>query len=299
MGSIYVDNLLVTVGFFILLSWACYLPLRAGQLYNGPVFAAALSGYTAAYTTKVLGWPPAAGLLGGIVVAAAVAFVLSFVLAPLSMFQMAVITIALIFIVQTTLRNVDAVGGVTGMSGVPGLPGLVPICLVAVLLGLVLLTRLARSRWGRAMEAAEVDREMAMAMGVDVIRMSRALQTLGGALGGLAGAIYTFNLGTVHPEIFGFGQLLYCFTIVIVGGRHTPWGMLIFGPILWLIPEFFPGAIAAFRNIAFGAIVVLFLLAMPKGVITRRVVTIVERALGGRPAPRTVPRPAGPRGGDT
>lgn len=277
MGSIYVDNLVVTVCFFVLLAWACYLPLRAGQLYNGPVFAAALSGYTVAYLTKVLGWPAPAGLAGGLVVAGLAAFVLSFVLAPLSMFQMAVITIALIFIVQTTLRNVSAVGGVTGMSGLPSLPGLLPVCLVAVLVSLVLLTRLSRSRWGRAMEAAEVDREMAMTMGVDVIRMSRALQTVSGVLGGLAGAIYTFNLGTVHPDIFGFGQLLYCFTIVIVGGRNTPWGMLVFGPTLWLIPEFFPKAIAEFRNIGFGVVVIVFLLAMPKGVITKGVVAAVER----------------------
>lgn len=299
MGSIYVNNLLITVGFFVLLSWGCYLPLRAGQLYNGPVFAAALSGYTAAYATKVLDWPPAAGLVGGVIVATAVAFGLSFILAPLSMFQMAVITIALIFIAQTGFRNLNAVGGVTGMSGVPTMPGLLLICLGAVLVSLVLLTRLAKSRWGRAMEATEVDREMAMAMGVDVIRMSRVLQTISGALGGIAGAVYTFNLGTVHPEIFGFGQLLYCFTIVIVGGRHTPWGILVFGPILWLIPEFFPSALAEFRNMAFGTIVVLFLLARPKGVITKSVVSAVERALGGRSAAGSVAHTSGSRGGHT
>ena len=103
-------------------------------------------------------------------------------------------------------------------------------------------------------------------------------QRLGRQLGGLAGAIYTFNLGTVHPDIFGFGQLLYCFTIVIVGGRNTPWGMLVFGPILWLVPEFFPKAIAEFRNIAFGVIVIVCLLAMPKGVITKGLVAAVERS---------------------
>lgn len=126
------------------------------------------------------------------------------------------------------------------------------------------------------MEAVEVNREMASAMGVDVIRMSIVLQTVSGMMGGLAGILYTFDLGSVHPEIFGFGQLLYCFTIIIVGGRDTPWGMFFFAPILWLFPEFFPTAIAEFRNIMFGLIIIIFLLIRPKGLITKRMVSGAE-----------------------
>ena len=115
----YIENLLVTVTTFILLSWACYLPLRGGQLFNGPVFCAALAGYFAAYVTKVLGWPVFVGFAGGILFSGVGAFGLSFILAPLTMFQMSVVTIALIFIVQTSFRNMDFLGGVTGMSGIP------------------------------------------------------------------------------------------------------------------------------------------------------------------------------------
>ncbi len=276
MLSPYVENLLVTVTTFILLSWACYLPLRGGQLFNGPVFCAALAGYFAAYVTKVLGWPVFTGFAGGILFSGLCAFGLSFILAPLTMFQMSVVTIALIFIVQTSFRNMDFLGGVTGMSGIPTIKSLLWICALSVAVGLVLLHRVYKSRWGRAMEAVEVNREMASAMGVDVIRMSIVLQTVSGMMGGLAGVLYTFNLGSVHPEIFGFGQLLYCFTIIIVGGRDTPWGILFFAPILWLFPEFFPSAIAEFRNIMFGSIIIIFLLIRPKGVITKRMVSGVE-----------------------
>jgi branched-chain amino acid transport system permease protein len=272
----YIENLLVTVTTFILLSWACYLPLRGGQLFNGPVFCAALAGYFAAYVTKVLGWPVFVGFAGGILFSGVGAFGLSFILAPLTMFQMSVVTIALIFIVQTSFRNMDFLGGVTGMSGIPALKSLLWICALSVLVGLVLLHRLYKSRWGRAMEAVEVNREMASAMGVDVIRMSVVLQTVSGMMGGLAGVLYTFNLGSVHPEIFGFGQLLYCFTIIIVGGRDTPWGILFFAPLLWLFPEFFPTAIAEFRNVMFGIIIILFLLIRPKGVITKKMVSDME-----------------------
>jgi branched-chain amino acid transport system permease protein len=95
----------------------------------------------------------------------------------------------------------------------------------------------------------------------------------------LAGGIYTFALGTVHPEIFGFGLLLYTYTIIIVGGRHTPWGPLFFAPILWLIPEFVPAGIVKYRNFMFGAIIIVFLLAMPEGVITKGLVRRIKFAL--------------------
>jgi branched-chain amino acid transport system permease protein len=272
----YVENLLITVCVFIILAWACYLPLLGGQLFNGPVYCAGVSGYFAAYVTKVLGWPVALGFFGGVIFSGLVAFGLAFFLAPLTMFQMAVVTIALIFIFQTTFRNLDFLGGVTGMSGIPSVDHLVVVSFIAIFVCLVLLHRLYKSRWGRALEAVEADRIMASAMGVDQYRMSIALQSAAGTMGGLAGAIYAFNLGTMHPDIFGFGQLLYCFTIVFVGGRFTPWGPMLMAPVLWLIPEFFPSSIAQFRNIFFGAVVILCLLTMPKGLVTKRTVARVE-----------------------
>jgi len=184
-------------------------------MFNGPVYCAALSSYFAAYVTKVLGWPVPVGFAGGVLFSGFCAFGLSFILAALTMFQMAVVTIALIFIVQTTFRNLEFLGGVTGMSGIPGMENLLLVCVISIAASLILLSRLYRSRWGRAMEIVEYDRELASAAGIDIISMSKALQTISGTMGGLAGAIYTFNLSTVHPEIFGFGQLLYCFTIII------------------------------------------------------------------------------------
>ncbi len=281
MISIYADNLILTVGVFILLAWACYLPLLGGQLFNGPVYCAALAAYFAAYTCKTLGWPPVVSFLGGIAFAMLVAYAMAFFLAPLSMFQMSVVTIALIFIFQTIFRNLDFLGGVTGMSGIPLMGHLLPITALSVVACGLLLHRLYTSRWGRALDSVEADRTMAGAMGIDVIRMSRVLQLLSGTLGGLAGVIYAFNLGTIHPDVFGFGQLLYCFTIVFVGGRYTPWGPLLMAPVLWLIPEFFPSAIAEFRNIFYGMIVIVALLLRPQGMVSKSMVASIMRRLQG------------------
>lgn len=285
MLPLYVENLVLTVGVFILLSWACYLPLLGGQLFNGMVYSAALAAYFAGYTAVELDWPVWLSMIGGVAFSGLVAFGMSFFLAPLTMFQMAVVTMALIFIFQTTLRNLEFLGGVIGMSGLPKVENLVVICLISILISMVLIHRLYTSRWGRALEAVEFDRDMAQAMGIDIKRMSMSLQTASGIMGGLAGVIYAFNIGTVHPEVFGFGQLLYCFTIVFVGGRFTPWGPLIMAPVLWLIPEFFPQAIAELRNIFFGLIIIFSLILRPKGVVTKNMISKLKtgvNSLSGR-----------------
>jgi branched-chain amino acid transport system permease protein len=277
--SIYVENLLLTVGVFIILGWACYLPLLGGQLFNGSIYCAALSAYFAAYTTKILGWPIALGIAGGVGFSGIISFGMAFFLAPLTMFQMAVVTMALIFIFQTTFRNLEFLGGVIGMSGIPRIDNILMVCAIFILISLVLISRLSKSRWGRALEAVEHDRPMAEAMGVDVLRMSMVLQVVSGTMGGMAGVIYAFNLGTIHPDVFGFGMLLYCFMIVFVGGRHTPWGPLLMAPVLWLMPEFLPSQIAQFRNIFFALIIIVSLLLRPEGVITKSLVSKVERHL--------------------
>lgn len=279
MFSIYTTNLLVTLIVLVILSWAIYLPMRGGQLFNGPIYCAAISGYFAAYVTKVLGWPIPVGFTIGILLSGLLTFGLSFILASLNLFQMAVVTIALVFISQTVFRNLEFMGGDIGMSDIPTIDNILLICFITILILMVIMNRLEKSRWGRAMEAVEVDRDVAAAAGVDVIKMSIVLQTISGTMGGLAGVIFTFNIGTVHPAIFGFGQLLFCFTIIFVGGRWTPWGSLIFAPFLWLFPEFFPPEIAELRNIALGIIVMIFLLTRPNGIITKRVVFNVEETL--------------------
>ncbi len=100
--------------------------------------------------------------------------------------------------------------------------------------------------------------------------MSILLQTFSGVLGGTAGVLYAFNIGTLFPEIFSFNLLIYGFSIVMVGGRATMWGVLIFAPILWGIPEFSPDIIGQWRNIFFASIIIALLVLRPEGVINKR-----------------------------
>ena len=117
MLPLYAENLILTIGVFIILAWACYLPLLGGQLFNGPVYCAALSAYFASYMVIEQGWPVYLAMGSGITFSGLVAFGMSFFLASLTMFQMAVVTMALIFIFQTCFRNLECLGGSIGKIG--------------------------------------------------------------------------------------------------------------------------------------------------------------------------------------
>ena len=277
MLTLHMEGFLITVGILIILGWSLYLPLRAGQMYNGPVFTMAIAGYFVAYTTRDLNWPIPLAFVAAVAASVLVAYLLSFGLAKVTGFANAVATIALIFIVQTIIRNMEFLGGTAGFGFFPQMPYLLPVTYGFVLLTMVFLRRLSNSRLGRAIEAMNFSEELSASMGVNTKGLSMLLQTISGGLGGVAGVLYAFNIGTLFPEIFSFNFLLYGFTVILVGGRSTMWGLLLFAPILWGIPEFVLASIGQWRNVMYGAIIIALLMMWPQGVITKDVLRRLRR----------------------
>jgi len=280
MLSLHMEGFLITVGILIILGWSLYLPLRAGQMYNGPVFAMAIAGYFVAYTTRDLNWPIPLAFVMAVAASTLAAYLLAFGLAKVTGFANAVATIALIFIVQTIIRNLEFLGGTAGFGFFPEMPCLLPITYAFVVIIMVLLHRLSNSRIGRAMEAMDFGEDLSASMGINTRATSMLLQTISGGLGGIAGVLYAFNIGTLFPEIFSFNFLLYGFTIILVGGRSTMWGLLLFAPILWGIPEFLLASIGQWRNVMYGAIIITLLVLWPQGAITKDILRRLRREPG-------------------
>lgn len=267
--SAYMQGFLIIVGILILLGWALYLPLRAGLMNNAPIFFMAISGYFVAYATRDLHWPIPLAFAAAVFLCFLASMLLSLTMVNVSGFAMAVATIALIFIIQTIIRNLEFLGGASGFGFYPEMPYLLPVTYAFVFLVMIFLKRLSNSRLGRALEAMDFDLELCDALGVNRKGISIFLQTFSGTLGAVAGVLYAFNTGTLFPEMFSFNFLLYGFTMILVGGRSTIWGVLVFGPILWSIPEFAPPWVGQWRNIMYGAIIVVLLVLRPQGVITK------------------------------
>ena len=138
---------------YILLAWAIYLPFRANQPYFGPFYSMVLGAYFAAWASIHWGWPFLLVLVGAMAFCILFSLIPAFKLASLGGFPMLIATMALFFIVQTAVRNMEILGGRFGLFGIPHISsGIMLIVTYAILLiaGLCVY-RLDNSHIGRAL----------------------------------------------------------------------------------------------------------------------------------------------------
>jgi branched-chain amino acid transport system permease protein len=257
---------------YILLSWAIYLPYRCGQLYLAPVYTMAAGAYFAAYAATSWNWPIFLALIGAPFVGALFAFIPAQGLKRAPGFTTAVVSLGLIFVLQTIIQNLKFLGGIAGYFGIPMMEMPLLTSMITLIVSAILVYRLDHSRIGRAAELIYYNREGAECFGINTGHISIFLQIVSGALGAVAGALFAFTLGTITPDNFGFQLLLITFPIVFIGGNFTMWGVLIFTPILWGLPLILPEAVAQWKDYIYGGLLIVVLIVRPEGVIGKKTV---------------------------
>jgi hypothetical protein len=104
---------------FLVLTWAAYIPFRAGLLYNGTVYCMAIGGYFAGFAAKTWNWPFWACVLGAMIVGAILGFIPALGFSRTSgVVNGGITSMALIFIVQSVIRT-GFPWGSRGISGIP------------------------------------------------------------------------------------------------------------------------------------------------------------------------------------
>lgn len=169
-------------------------------------------------------------------------------------------------------------GGFNGIPGVPtfnmpGNPGYIlspeqawmvtGIALILVYLGLRVLIA---SSFGRIIIAIRENETRAALLGYDPRIYKLITFMIGGAVAGFAGALYVNWGAFVSPTIFALGLSAQIIIWVIIGGRGTLIGPVI-GCLLmqWMVTEI--GAQQTLdANFILGAILILFVLLVPKGI---------------------------------
>lgn len=267
---------IVFVCVYIIMTWAAYIPFKAGLLYNGTVYCMAIGGYFAAFMSKHYGTPFWICIIGAIVITGLLGFLPALGFSRTKGVVTAVSSMALIFIIQNVIRNIPALGAARGISGIKKCEHLVLFAIICVILIAIFLYRFEKSRFGRAFESIETDPDMAATLGVNVKKMTILGLTMSSVVAGIAGVIYAFQMRVVYPETFGFSMLLNIMTMMFVGGRYTQWGMLISVPILWGLNKWIPDSIAIYAQIIYGVILIIVLMAFPEGIVTRNLLKKIK-----------------------
>lgn len=258
---------------YIMIGWAVYLMFRINQPYFGSLYSMCIGAYFAAYTSINWGWPVWLIFVGAVSVSILFALIPAFRLAKLGPFPMVIASMAILFIIQTAVKNTDALGARYGLFGMPFMQHNITLLITYGFLLFIgyLVFHLDYSHIGRAMDAIHFDRDVATTLGVNASRLSVQFQVISSAIGGVAGVLYAFTMEGVFPEAFNMSFMMYAITIVVLGGMFTMWGVIISAPVLWSISQFLPKNMTGLSVIVYGVLLIVMLLIRPSGIIDRRI----------------------------
>ena len=202
-------------------------------------------------------------------------------------------------------RLEDLTGGLDGITVLPGqqtvfgleLADRTDFYILAVVIGvLVLLGLLAvmRSRWGATLRGIRENEELAAALGAPV-HLHRILGfVLSGAVGGIAGIIYVYNVRFIAPSLFDIEASIFFLLMVLLGGRRYLLGPLVGAVVYVFLPHFI--FLSPERSqMLLGIILIVMILLLPTGLLslpsrTRQVATrLRDRTPTGADAPGAGP----------
>ena len=100
---------------------------------------------------------------------------------------------------------------------------------------LIILARLKKSPWGRALRAVREDEDAVRALGKNAVLLKLQSFMLGAAIGGLSGIFLVFNYGTVQASTFVPVLTFYVWAALILGGVGSLGGPALGAVIFWVI----------------------------------------------------------------
>ena len=100
---------------------------------------------------------------------------------------------------------------------------------------LIILARLKKSPWGRALRAVREDEDAVRALGKNAVLLKLQSFMLGAAIGGLSGIFLVFNYGTVQADTFVPVLTFYVWAALILGGVGSLGGPALGAVIFWVI----------------------------------------------------------------
>ncbi len=207
---------------------------------------------------------------------------------------LAIATLAFAEIIRRITINFDTfTGGTNGITKIPRLVTFQPpdpfangmVVLgagtVTIVAAFLILSFIEESPWGRVLRAIREDEVATMALGKNTFLFKIEAFALGGALMGLAGAIFTLTIPFLEPTIFAPAVTFSIWVIVIVGGAGNNRGailgaFLIYG-MEWIsvilkdyVPSAFKNTIFYTRLMIIGVLLIVLIIYRPQGVVPER-----------------------------
>jgi branched-chain amino acid transport system permease protein len=275
------------IGVHTLLGLSAYIVLLTGQVSLAQAAFFAVGAYAAAMLTVLAGWHIVPALGVGSFLGALTACAAGFPALRVKGLMLVIATLAFGEGVRLFFFNFDyqvakgdlKVGplGGEGFRQIRFFPehgwttGEVMLFIWVFVSGVMaLLWWLDRSRYGAVLRAVGEDELAAQSVGLNLTAVKVSAMTVGGAIAGLGGGLYAHY--TTHIEHASFNILMATFAIAypIVGGLRNVFGTL--AAVLFVQAFLVEGLrdLGDWRNLLFGALIVLAMNLRPHGLFGRR-----------------------------
>lgn len=281
-SSFYQTNIMILALLYVMLALGLNIAVGiAGQLVLGYVAFYAVGAYAYALLNQFFGLGFWACLPVGGLLAVLFGLALGFPVLRLRGDYLAIVTLGFGEIVRLTLLNWTSLTG--GSGGIKNIPGpsffgkqlsiedntiyIYYLVLLAVILTIVVITRLKNSRVGLALQALREDEIACEAMGIDLARVKLSAFALSSCWAGFAGVIFAAKNTFINPASFTFMESAMILSMVVLGGMGSIVGVVIAALILILAPEYLR-AFSEYRMLIFGAIMVIMMIFRPQGLVT-------------------------------
>jgi branched-chain amino acid transport system permease protein len=258
----------------------------AGLLDLGYVAFFAIGGYSMAVLGTKFGWSFWEVLIVGVLLTSGSGLILGAPTLRLRGDYLAIVTLGFGEIVRISAQNTDAIGGPRGIAGIPHPPnlsdfeifGVKPLryglldprpyyylLVLLIVLTIIFVKRLEKSRVGRAWAAIREDEDAAELMGVPTFRYKLAAFAIGASIGGAVGVVWATKVISIIPANFPFFLSATILAAVVLGGSGNIPGVMLGAFLIAWLPERFR-VFEDYRVLLFGAALVLMMALRPEGI---------------------------------
>ena len=160
--------------------------------------------------------------------------------------------------------GLDATGyaiikGAQGATGTKTIAGLTA-GFILVMVTLIIVLNLTRSRAGRAIMAIRDNPIAAQSVGLNLTKYKLMAFVTSAALAGAAGALYGLNYSSLQSVKFNFNTSILVLVFVVLGGLGNIWGSLLSAAALTILPEALR-QFADYRMLVYAIVLIFVMLA--------------------------------------
>lgn len=300
----YYVAILSIIGIHILLGLSVYLVAITGQLSFGQQGFYAIGAYLAGMGTALWGIPLLAAILVGMAAAGVMGFLVGFPALRVKGLYLGIATFGFGEIVRLVFLNIKytrMIGGkLVGPNGAEGFRHVsyiyergvtqaqyLGVIYIAVVLVMLVVALLERSRLGARFRAVEEDEVAAAMAGLNVTAIKVLAFTVSGFVAGLGGALFVHYSTYIDHEMVTLPLAVASVMYPMLGGLGTLWGPILGATFLISLTEGLR-FLQEYRLIIYGALIILTMVFRPRGIIDEAMV-LKLRALVRR---KTSPSPA-------